>query len=220
MVSIAAGSGITEGGSATFTITASPVPHSPITVNVGVSESGDFGASGAATVTVSGATATYTVTTANDSEDESDGSVTATLKSGSDYTVSSSQGAATVSVSDDDDPPPPPDVTVSVHDDSGLEGDIIWFRVTLSQASDAEVRVKWSTEDYPNVDGRAHRNLDYQANSGTIVIAAGETEGTGLLFLEYDDHAEEDEYFLLTLTGAEGASIADGEAVITIKDDD
>ena len=103
-VSITAGRRITEGGTATFTITANPAPSSPITVNVGVSENGDFGASGAATVTVSGASTTYTVTTINDNADEADGSVTATLQTGSGYTVSSSQGAATVAVSDDDVP--------------------------------------------------------------------------------------------------------------------
>lgn len=119
-VSIAAGGGITEGA-------ASPVPTRPITVNVGVSESGDFGASGAATVVVSGATATYSVTTTDDSTNEADGSVTATLQVGQGYTVSSSQGAATVAVSDDD---------VST-DDSGA------LRVSIADADaypDAEER--------------------------------------------------------------------------------
>ncbi len=52
VVSITGGSAITEGGTASFTITASPAPASSITVNIGVSQSGAFGASGAATVNV------------------------------------------------------------------------------------------------------------------------------------------------------------------------
>ena len=100
-VTISGGSGITEGGSATFTISADPAPASPITVSIGVSEQGDFGASGPLTISVSGASATYTVTTGDDSVDEADGLVTATVQAGSGYTVGS-PSSATVNVSDDD----------------------------------------------------------------------------------------------------------------------
>ncbi len=100
-LSISAGGGITEGGAASFTITATPAPASPITVKVGISQSGDFGASGAATITISGASTTYTVSTTNNQIDEADGSVTATLQDGTGYTVSSSNGAATVDVAAD-----------------------------------------------------------------------------------------------------------------------
>ncbi len=44
-ITIPGGSGITEGGSASFTISANPAPAGSITVNIGVSESGSFGAS-------------------------------------------------------------------------------------------------------------------------------------------------------------------------------
>ncbi len=61
---------ITEGGTASFTFTANPVPASFITVQVGVTQDGDFGGSRAVTITMSGATATYTTT--DDANDESD----------------------------------------------------------------------------------------------------------------------------------------------------
>ncbi|MYD98812.1 MAG: hypothetical protein F4X98_15695, partial [Gammaproteobacteria bacterium] len=135
-VSITGGSGITEGGTATFTITASPSPTSPITVNVGVSQSGDFGASGAATVVVSGATASYTISTTDDSADEADGSVTATLQSGQGYTVSSSQGAATVNVADNDVP------EVSIAPGGGItEGGTATFTITASPAPAGPITV-------------------------------------------------------------------------------
>ena len=104
VITISGGSGITEGGSATFTISASPAPASPITVNIGVSETGSFGASGAATVTVSGASTTYTITTSDDDVDEPNGSVTATVQSGDGYTVGSAS-TASVNVADNDAPP-------------------------------------------------------------------------------------------------------------------
>ena len=103
-VSITAGSGVTEGGNAEFTVTATPAPQADLPVSVTVSQSGDFGASvGQQTVTIpTTGSATLTIATSDDSTDETDGSVTATVNTGSGYTVSSSQGAGTVAVSDND----------------------------------------------------------------------------------------------------------------------
>ena len=132
-ISIAAGSGVTEGGSATFTVTASPTPTTALTVNLTVSQSGSFGATtGADTVTIpTTGSATYTVSTTNDNTDEPDGSVTATLSTGSGYTVSGSTNAATVAVSDDD--PPPATPTISIAAGSGVtEGSDATFTVTAS----------------------------------------------------------------------------------------
>ncbi|MDE2935520.1 MAG: hypothetical protein OXP37_01600, partial [Chloroflexota bacterium] len=103
-VSISAGTGITEGGSASFTISASPAPASDLDASVTVTAIGDFGVStGQRTVTIpTTGSATFTVGTTDDSTDEADGSVTATVNAGSAYTVSSTQGTAVVVVSDDD----------------------------------------------------------------------------------------------------------------------
>ena len=135
-ISIAAGSSITEGTDATFTVTATPAPTTALTVNLTVSQSGNFGATiGADTVTIpTTGSATYTVRTTNDSTDEPDGSVTATLSIGTGYTVSGSSNAATVAVSDDDDPPPAPP-TISIAAGSGVtEGSDATFTVTASPA--------------------------------------------------------------------------------------
>ncbi len=108
VVSIAAGGGVTEGGAATFTVSASPAPSSALDVTVTVTASGDFGAStGQRTVRIApGQTSvTFTVGTTDDTADEPDGTVTATVDAGSGYTVSSTQGAATAAVADNDDPP-------------------------------------------------------------------------------------------------------------------
>ena len=106
-VSIAAGSGVTEGTSASFTVSASPVPAAPLDVTLTVAQSGDFAASGetgsrTVTVPVTGS-ATVEVATDDDGADEPDGSVTATLGTGTGYTVAASpDNAATVAVSDND----------------------------------------------------------------------------------------------------------------------
>ena len=104
VVSITAGSGVSEGGDAVFTVTAVPPPAAGLAVSVTVAQSGEFGAAtGSRTVTVpTSGSVSFAVGTSDDSADEPDGSVTATVNTGSGYTVSSSQGAGTVNVADDD----------------------------------------------------------------------------------------------------------------------
>ena len=218
-LSIAAGSGITEGGTASFTITASPAPASAITVKVGVSENGDFGASGAATVTVSGASTTYTVTTTDDQVDEADGSVTATLQDGNGYTVSSTSGSATVNVADNDDAAPEVDISVTVVDASATEGDELEFTVRLSQASTEEITVQWNTATHDDPDTRAHSD-DYQYQLGKLVFAPGVTELTGKVWLEEDGEAEGNEYFLVEAFLPDNYWPPDAVGTMTIIDDD
>ena len=220
-ITISGGSGITEGGSATFTISASPVPASAITVNIGVSQSGDFGATGAATVSVNSATTTYTIATSDDNVDEADGSVTATVQSGSGYTVGAAS-TATVAVADDDDAPPPAaEITISIEDASAPESasDLV-FRVTLSEASDEDITVQWRTLASNDPDRRARGGQDYWDMGGEIRIGAGETSGTGAVWLNQDSQDEPDELFTVYLHSPAGATLDREEATMTIIDDD
>ena len=106
-VSITAGSSITEGGNASFTLTASPAPAAALPVTVAVSQTGAYGAATGLQTVYIPATGrqTFTIATTGDSADEPDGSVTATVRTGAGYTVSSTAGTATVTVRDDDDAP-------------------------------------------------------------------------------------------------------------------
>ena len=219
-ITISGGAGITEGGTATFTISASPAPASPITVNIGVSESGSFGASGAATVSVSGATATYTIATSDDNVDEADGSVTATVQSGNGYTVGGASSAS-VNVADNDDPVKQNLVTISIEDASASESasDLV-FRVTLSEASDEDITVMWRTLASNDPDRRARGGQDYWDMGGEIRIRAGETSGTGAVWLNRDSQDEPDEIFTVYLHSPVGATIDREEATMTIIDDD
>ena len=103
-VTIAAGaSPVTEGSDATFTVTASPAPASPLAVSVTVATDGDYGVTaGERTVTIpTTGSATLTLATANDEADEPDGSVSVTVAAGEGYTVGD-PASGTVAIADDD----------------------------------------------------------------------------------------------------------------------
>ena len=222
VVSVSAGSGVTEGGDAVFTVTASPAPASSLVVSVTVSQSGDYGATtGRRTVTVpTTGSVTFTVGTTDDTTDETDGSVTATVNAGSGYTVSSSQGAATVGVADNDDAAPEVEITVTVEAASAVEGDVLEFRVRLSEASTEEIRIRWNTAPaYHLLDDRAHMT-DYQYAEGELVFAPGVTELTAEVWLEYDDDEEPDEYFAVEAYLPGTLYPPDAVGTMTIVDDD
>ncbi len=227
VVSISGGAAVTEGGNASFTITASPVPAADLTVSVTVSQSGDYGATtGSRTVTVpTSGSVLLTVGTTDDSTDEADGSVTVTLVDGVDYDLGTSR-AATVAVSDDDEAAPMPvsTVTISIEDASASESasDLV-FRVTLSEASSEDVTVQWATLNSQSPDrarGGQGYAYDYWHARGEIVIRAGETSGTGAVWLNQDSRDEPDEVFTVTLSSPQGATIERDEGTMTIIDDD
>ena len=222
VVSVTAGSGVTEGGDAVFTVTASPAPTANLDVSVTVSQSGDYGATtGQRTVTVpTTGSVTLTVGTTDDTTDETDGSVIATVNAGSGYTVSSSQGAATVGVADNDDAAPEVEITVTVEAASAVEGDVLEFRVRLSEASTEEIRIRWNTAPaYHLLDDRAHMT-DYQYTEGELVFAPGVTELTAEVWLEYDDDEEPDEYFVVEAYLPGTLYPPDAVGTMTIIDDD
>ena len=107
-IAVTAGSAVTEGGDAVFTLTATPAPAADLSVSVTVATDGDWGiTAGSRTVTIpASGSATLTLATAGDDADEPDGSVSVTVAAGSGYTVGSS-GSGTVAVRDDDDPATP-----------------------------------------------------------------------------------------------------------------
>ncbi len=135
-LSIASDGNVTEGSATSFTISASPTPHTALTTNVDITATGSFGVTtGARTVTIpTSGSQSYTVSTSGDTTDEPHGSVTATLSSGTGYTVSSSAGSASATVSDDDNPPhPDKNRVVSITAGSDItEGDDASFTVNVT----------------------------------------------------------------------------------------
>ena len=218
-ISVTGGSGITEGGSASFTVSASPAPAANLDVKVTVTQSGDYGATtGQRTVTVpTSGSVTFTVATTDDSTDEADGSVTATVDAGTGYTVSSSQSAATVTVADNDDAPK---ISVTVEDASATEGGVLTFTVRLSAASTEEITVRWYTAPaYDRPDDRAHRS-DYQTAEGELAFAPGVTVLTGEVWLEQDEEDEPNEYFAVEAFLPGNFLVPDAVGTMTIVDDD
>ena len=107
MIEVTAGTAVTEGMAAAFTITANPPPASNLSVNLAVTETAGSnfiasGSEGAKRVMISNSgSATYTVATEDDDVDEPDGGVSVTIESGFGYAVGGISSAM-VQVKDDD----------------------------------------------------------------------------------------------------------------------
>ena len=218
VISIAAGSSITEGGNASFTVTASPTPTAALTVNVAISQSGSFGATtGSRTITIpTSGSITFTVGTTNDSTDEADGSVTATVATGTGFNVSQSAGSASVAVFDNDAPQPVNLPTVSISDAQDYEDYLLMeFYLELSHASSVPVTVTIEMEE-----GTATYGGDFLGIDTTHSIAPGQTRIVLYVPLRTDGWPEGDETFAIKLTSATNATIADdtGNGII-INDD-
>ena len=87
----------------------------------------------------------------------------------------------------------------------------ILFRVTLDRAPSEPVTVNYAT-----ADGTAVAGEDYEATSGTLTFAAGETEQTVAVTIIDDAVEDSGETFRLVLSGPAGAELADAEATGTI----
>src|SRR4029077_13507830 len=89
------------------------------------------------------------------------------------------------------------------------------FTVTLSAAYDVPVTVNYST-----ANGTATAGSDYQATSGTLTFAPGETSKTVTVQVIGDRLAEANETFFVNLSSPTNAVITDGQGVGTIAYDE
>ena len=218
-VSITGGGGITEGGDAAFTVTAVPAPSAALTVEVTVSQSGDFGAAtGSRQVTIpTTGSATFTVATTGDSTDEADGSVTVTVDAGTGYAVSATAGSASVAVADDDDPPPLPpavDPVVSVTAGAGVtEGGNAAFTVTAVPAPSAALTVEVTVSQSGDFGVLAGSRSVTVPTSGTVTLTVATTG---------DSTDEPDGSVTVTVDARSGYTVSQsaGTATVAVADDD
>jgi uncharacterized repeat protein (TIGR01451 family) len=116
-------------------------------------------------------------------------------------------------------PPPPPTPSASIGDATHPEGNTgdtpFVFTVTLSGAADSAVTIGYAT-----ADGTASSPSDYAATSGTLTFAPGQTSATVTVTVHGDTTPENDETFTVNLTSPSGATIADGQGLGTIQNDD
>jgi ELWxxDGT repeat protein len=89
------------------------------------------------------------------------------------------------------------------------------FTVTLSQPASKSITVNYTTSD-----NTAHAGEDYDAVSGTLTFAPGETTKTIDVHVHGDASSESNESFFVTLSSANGAALGKGEATGVIEDDD
>ena len=209
-VTVSGGNAVTEGGSAAFTIAATPAPASPLAVSVTVATAGDYGVTaGTRTVTIP-TTGSYTLTlaTAGDTTDEPDGSVSVTVKAGTGYTVGSS-ASATVAVRDDD--APLPAVTIAAGS-AVTEGGSASFTLTASPAPTSPLAVSVTI-----------------ATAGEYGISAGKrtvsipTTGSYTLSLPTTDDATDEPDGSVTATVGAGSGYTVGTSAsgtVAIRDDD
>jgi len=224
VVSVMPGSAVTEGTAASFTVTASPAPHTALTVNLTVAQSGMFVAAGdIGTDTVSVPTtgsATYMVDTVGDSIDEADGSVTVTATAGTGYTLSSTAASGTVAVSDDDATTAQFAAAMyTVGEASGSRTVNVVVELSLpAPVGGRTVTYTVGTESTAATPGTGN---DYNTLSGSVTVAAGATTAN-IPITVLDDNVEDPaETIILTITAGTGYAVgAQASTTVTIVDDD
>ena len=241
VISITGGAGVTEGGTATFTVNANPAPQGNLSVALVVSQTGDFVAAGnlgsgkSVAIAAGVSSGAYTVATVGDNADEATGAVTVALAAGSGYDVSTEEGAASadVSVADDD----ATTATLSTPDAQATEldsSDAAEIRVTLGRAlvdgESLEVPLAFSGgtlgTDF-TLAGRAANGVAFDADAGEITFTGGSGASSVASFdlTATSDADESDETVTvslgsLTATGLGGGASGSrsGNGQITLKD--
>ena len=157
-------------------------------------------------------TRTITVPVTGDLLDEIDENFTVTLTAPVNASITDGIGLGTIA---DNDPTP----TLTINDTTVAEGDsgttAATFTITQSSPSGRATSV-----DYSTLNGSATAPADYTAGSGTLNFAAGETTKQVTVLVNGDLLDESNETYTLNLANAINATIADGQGLGTINDDD
>jgi hypothetical protein len=213
-----ANTSVTEGNGGTtpaiFAVTLSAAASQTVTVQFATSNGtavagSDYNAtSGTVTFPPGSTTQTASVPVVGDTLDEDDETFVVTLSSPVNATMGTAQA---IGVIQDNDAAP----TVSVADCAVAEGAVCTFSVTLSAASGKGITVNVAT-----ANGSAAGGSDYQAAAGTIGFVPGQTTVPVAVATFGDVLDEADEAFSLNLSGPVNTTVADGQGIGTIDDDD
>lgn len=215
-VSVAEGN--TGTAAATFTVSLSTASSQTVTVNYATADgtalagSDYLATSGTLTFKPNETSKSITVQVKGDTLNETDETFTVNLSNAANAMLARAQGTGTIL---NDDPLP----TLSINDVTVAEGNsgttTATFTVTLSAASGRAVTVAFAT-----ADGTAQASSDYQATSGTLSFAPGETSKLINVLINGDTTVEPNETFNVNLSNAVNATIADNQGVGTILNDD
>ena len=214
-----ASTGVTEGSSITFTISASPAASTPVTVRYAVTGTGDFvcdSDQGDQTVTFTGSSVTVTVCTENDQTAESSGTATVSLTEHATYRLSSTEGSATVNVSDNDGGGVTlPELSVSAGP-AVTEGTAASFTVNASQTSTSAVTVDYTV----TASGGYVTSANLGAKQATL--AANATSVTVTVPTAGDATDEPAGSVTVTIDGDTGYTVSgsEGAGTVAVSDDD
>lgn len=202
----------------TFTLTLSAASSNPVTVNFttanGTATAGsDYQAlSGSVTFAPGQTTQTITVLVNGDTTYEPDETFFVNL-TGVAGGATLGRSSATGTIRNDDLP------SLTIYNYTLAEGNAgttsAYFTVYLSAASSQTVTVNYSTSD-----GTATAGSDYQATSGTLTFAPGQTSATVAVLVNGDTVDEPDETFYVNLSGPVNATLANTSGRGTILNDD
>jgi hypothetical protein len=212
---------VTEGNAgsvnALFPVTLDVASPTPVTVafataNGTATAGADYTAtSGTLTFAPGQTSRTVTVSVTGDLLDEVDETYFVNLSAPSGGTIGDGQGLGTII--DDDGP------TISIGDVAQAEGNsgisFAILPVTLSAASPGQVTVAFAS-----ADGTATAGTDYIATSGTLTFAPGTTTQGVTVSVNGDVTPEADETYFVNLSAPTGGTIADGQGLGTIINDD
>jgi uncharacterized repeat protein (TIGR01451 family) len=152
-----------------------------------------------------------------DGDEEPDETFTVNLESPENATIADGEGLGTIL---NDDGPSVPDATISIDDVSALEGDEgttdFPFNVELSEPYPYSVIVDYETEDGTATGDGA----DYVSTTGFVLFEPGETSQTIEVSVIGDEDVEEDETFFVNISTESGLTVADGQGIGTILNDD
>jgi hypothetical protein len=205
----------------TFTVSLSFAYSLAVTVNYQTSDgsatvaNNDYvPATGSVTIPAGLTSATLTVFANGDTKLESDETFNVNLTGATNATLGSPTTATATILNDDGTP------SISIADLKVIEGNsgptLAVFTVTLSNTSDQKVSV-----DYTTNDGTATTaNTDYFTSTGTLSIAPKTSSGQITVLVNGDTKREGDETYTVDLSNPVGATIADGQAIGTISNDD
>jgi hypothetical protein len=202
---------------AVFTVTLSEPSPAPVTVsfatNNGVAMAGsDYAAtSGTLTFAPGQTKRTIVLKTLDDSAGEPSETFTVNLSNATGATITDGQGIATIN--DDEGLSPAlsiSDVTIT----EGLNPQAA-FSVEVSAAAAVPITV-----DYRTADDTALAGIDYVASSGSLTFEPGQTRRTILVPILDNTGFEPTERFTVNLSNPVAATIADGQAIGSIQDND
>lgn len=209
-----------EGNNLTITVNRTDGNASGVSVqyavNSGTAISGqDFNpASGVLTFGANETSKTFTVQTINDPVDEPDETATVVLSNPTGGGTLGTQSSAPLTILDDDNSP-----SITINDVSVTEGNqgtqFVSFLVRLSAVSAQQVTVNYST-----ADGTATAGSDYEAASGTLTFPPSTLSRKVSIQITGDTIFEGDETVFVNLGSATNATIADGQGVLTILNDE